>query len=118
MKISILVFLTFLFSSTNAFAQDCTIYHKGYFTFTDSAGKVILMHRKKKYQYQYDREKKITTQYRIKWISDCEYTITQAITNSKAQRKFKNSITKVVISKTDGENGFYYKCACPTIPWQ
>ena len=52
------------------------------------------------------------TQFRIDWIDDCTYTITQALTNSKAQRKFKNSVTKITISLADGNNGYYYTCAC------
>jgi hypothetical protein len=108
-----LVFLVFmLFTCANLVAQDCSIYHKGFFTFTDSTGTTILVQRKNKYQYQYDRNKKIRTQYRITWIDDCTYTITQTLTNSKAQREYKNYTSKTIISKMDGKNGYYYECAC------
>ena len=80
--------------------------------FTDSAGNTILIHRQNKYQYQYDRKAKVRTQYAVKWIDECEYTITQTLTNSKALKKYKNNIRKVVISKSDGENGYYYTCGC------
>jgi hypothetical protein len=80
--------------------------------YTDSAGNNILVHRKNKYQYEYDRKTKVRTQFRINWDSDCEYTITQAITNSKALKKYRNYVTKVVVSKSDGENGYYYTCSC------
>jgi hypothetical protein len=106
--------LLFFLSCTcaNLFAQDCSIYHKGFFTFTDTTGVTILVQRKNKYQYQYDRNKKIKTQYQISWIDDCTYTITQTLTNNKAQRKFKNYTSKTIISKPDGENGYYYDCVC------
>jgi hypothetical protein len=108
-----LILFSILFMGVYANAQtDCSIYKKGYFMFTDSTGSTILIHRKKKYQYEYDRKAKVRTQYIVKWIGECEYTITQTITNSKALKKYKNDIRKVVISKGDGENGYYYTCGC------
>jgi flagellar hook protein FlgE len=91
---------------------DCAVYNKGYFMFTDSSGNTILIHRKNKYQYQYDRKAKVRTQYAVAWISECEYTITQTLTNSKALKKYKYDVRKIVITKSDGENGYYYTCGC------
>jgi hypothetical protein len=91
---------------------DCSRYHKGYFMFLDSLGNTILVQRKNKYQYQYNRKEKVRTQYALVWVNDCEYTITQTLTNSKALKKYKNAISKVVISKSDSDNGYYYTCAC------
>ena len=110
-KISLLVVFIFCIAA-NLKAQDCTAYHKGYYRFTDSAGTVILIDRQKNYQYQYDRLKKIRSQFRIKWIDDCTYTITQTSTNSKTERKFNNRTMKITISLADGNNGYYYTCAC------
>lgn len=102
-----------LFISVCANAQtDCSVYHKGFFIFTDSAGNSILIQRKNKYQYQYNRKIKVRTQFSINWINDCEYTIMQTLTNSKSLKKNKNSVTGVLISKTDGQNGYYYNCNC------
>ena len=102
-----------LFIGVCAKAQtDCSVYHTGYFMFTDSTGNTILIHRKKKYQFQYSRNKEVMTQFEISWNNDCEYTITQRMTNSKAERKYRNTVTKVVISKSDGGNGYYYTCSC------
>jgi flagellar hook protein FlgE len=91
---------------------DCAVYHKGYFMYTDSSGNTILIHRQKKYQYQYDRKAKVKTQYAVAWIGECEYTITQTLTNSKALKKYKYNVRKIVITKSDGENGYYYTCGC------
>lgn len=110
-KITLLAVLIFCVS-TNMAAQDCSAYHKGYFKYTDSSGALFLIQRKKKYQYEYNRAKKIRTQYWIQWIDDCTYTITQTLTNSKEAKKFKNSVTKITISVANGENGYYYTCAC------
>lgn len=108
-----LIFFSVLLVSVYANAQtDCSDYRKGYYMFTDSAGDTILIHRLKNYQFEYKRKVKTKTQYRLAWLTECEYTITQAMTNSKALKKYKNWVTKVVISKSDGENGYYYTCAC------
>ena len=112
MKKLVLLVCLFLVTSFVQAQTDCDAYRKGYFMYTDSVGNTILVHRKSKYQFQYNRKVKVKTQFRINWINDCEYTITQAITNSKSQRKRKNSITGVTISKNDGDNGYYYTCNC------
>ena len=112
MKKLITLFCVFLFCLSVNAQTDCSIYHKGYFIYTDTLGNTILVHRKNKYQYEYNRKIKVKIQFRLNWINDCEYTITQAITNSKSIRKHKNSVTGVVISKGDGANGYYYTCNC------
>jgi hypothetical protein len=80
--------------------------------FTDSLENTILVQRRNKYQYQYNRKIKVRTQFRINWKNDCEYTITQTSTNSKSLKKYKNSVSVVIISKGDGLNGYYYTCNC------
>ena len=105
-----------LFFCYGAFAQAdsaaCLNYQKGYFSYTDSLGNIVLVHRRKKYQYDKNTVTKVRTQFRLDWMGNCSYQITQAITNSKAARKYKNSSTIVVIAKTDGDNGYTYTCEC------
>ena len=91
----------------------CINYHKGYFSYTDSMGYVVLVQRKNKYQYEKNLFTKVKTQLRIKWIDDCTYQITQTMTNSKAERKYNYTTTKVVIEKPDGNKGYRYSCGCP-----
>lgn len=110
-KISVLAGMLFIAVFANA-QPGCSMYRKGYFMYTDSTGNTFLIHRKNKYQYEYDREAKLRTQYEVKWISTCEYSITQTLTNSKALKKYKNPVKKIVISKADGEHGYYYTCGC------
>ena len=107
MLLSVLLFSSYVHAQT-----DCSMYHKGYFMYTDSAGNTILIWRRNKYQYEYNRKIKVKTQYEVNWNNDCEYTLTQRITNSKSKKKNRNSVTAVLISKSDGENGYYYNCAC------
>lgn len=102
----------FLFCISARAQTDCSPYKKGYFMYTDSAGNIILIHRLKNYQFEYNRKVKVKTQFRINWNNDCEYTIVQVMTNSKSRKKNKNSETGVIISKGDGANGYYYTCNC------
>lgn len=111
-----LILLSVLLFCHSAFAQadstDCLNYKKGYFSYTDSLGNIVLVHRQKKYQYEKNTVTNVRTQFRLEWKDNCTYQITQAITNSKAARKYKYSSTLVVIDKTDGDNGYGYSCGC------
>jgi hypothetical protein len=111
MKKLLLLFMLMYYVSANA-QTDCSIYRKGYFIFTNSLGNTILVQRKQKYQCQYNRKTKVRTQFVIKWDKNCEYSITQTLTNSKSLGQYKNSITATVIPKPDGANGYYYACNC------
>jgi hypothetical protein len=112
MKKLILFFCLFLFSNYANAQTDCSAYHKGYFMYTDSAGNTMLIHRKNKYQYEYNRKNNERTQFLINWKSDCEYSITQTLTNTKSLKKYKNFVYGFAISKSDGNNGYYYSCIC------
>ncbi len=78
----------------------------------DSIGNKVLIDRHKKYQYEFNTTTKVKTQYRIKWLSDCFYTLTQGIANSKAKKKFRGSTTNVEIVTTDGVKGYVSSCRC------
>ena len=90
----------------------CLNYKKGYFSYMDSLGNTVLVHRRKKQQSDKNTVTKVRTQFRLSWTGNCTYQITQAITNSKAARKYKYSSTTVIIDKTDGDQGYTYSCGC------
>lgn len=92
--------------------SDCLQYHKGNFTFIDSAKNVILVKRKKKLQVQTNQTTGTWTKFRIKWNNDCEYEIKQLGTNSKGEKKNRYGTTVVIISKPLGDAGYEYTCAC------
>lgn len=112
-----ILFIFILFICQVSFAQSdstaCLTYKKGFFSYTDSLGNVILVQRQKKYQYERNTVTKVRTQFRLEWKSNCSYLITQANTNSRAARKYRNSSTLVYIEKTDGDLGYAYGCGCP-----
>jgi len=100
-----------LFSQA-ADSSDCLLYHRGKFSYTDSAGNLVIVDRKKKYQYEKNQVTNVKTQSRIKWISACSYELTLVSTNSKSLRKNKYSTTTTIISKPLGEAGYEYTCNC------
>jgi hypothetical protein len=116
MKRYVLLIAAFLISNI-AFAQAdsvaCNNYHKGFFSYSDTLGNTVIVQRKNKYQYEKNIVSKVKTQDRIKWLNSCSYEITLVSTNSKSARKYKYSITKVIITKSDGNNGYTYSCQCP-----
>lgn len=112
MKKLVILYCVLLFSSYLHAQADCSMYLKGYFMYTDSSGNTMLIQRKNKFQYEYNRKTKVRTQFSISWKNDCEYTITQTLTNSKALKKYKNSASSYLITKSDGDNGYYYGCCC------
>ncbi len=103
-----------LFLSVGSYSQDnnCLQYHKGKFTYTDSANNVILVKRKKKFQVETNQTTGVWINFRIKWISDCEYELEQVGTNSKARKKYNHGISTSIISKPLGDAGYEYTCAC------
>jgi hypothetical protein len=107
----------FLFAQVND-STDCLQYHRGKFSYTDSLGNLVLVDRKKKYQYEKNQVTKVKTQDRIKWISPCQYELTLVSTNSKSLRKYKYTVTTTNISKPLGEAGYEYTCNCnnPAVP--
>lgn len=92
--------------------SDCTQYHKGKFTYNDSLGNVIIVKRKKKFQVETNQTSNVWINFRITWISDCEYQLEQVGTNSKARKKYNHYTSTSIISKPLGDNGYEYTCAC------
>lgn len=107
-----LIFLVII--SGTLYAQDttCTQYHKGKFTYTDSANNTILVKRKNNFQVETNQTTGVWINFRITWKSDCEYQLEQVGTNSKARRKFNHTFTTTIISKAYDKTGYEYTCAC------
>lgn len=100
--------------SANLYAQDnnCSQYHRGKFTYTDSANNVIIVKRKKNFQVETNQTTNVWINFRITWKSDCEYQLEQVGTNSKSRRKYNHTFTTTIISKPLGKAGYEYTCSC------
>lgn len=111
-----LLFVWFVCSTLfaqKAVASDttCINFHKGKFYYLDSLNNKVLVFRKNKKQIEYNEATTVTTVLRIKWITECEYTLKQIWSDSKAERKYNNR-TSTTIMKLIDENSYEYNCGC------
>ena len=113
MKRLIIIF-SLLIVSGAAYSQDtgCAQYHKGKFTYTDSANNVIVVKRKRNFQVETNQTTGVWINFRITWKNDCEYQLEQVGTNSKARRKYNHTFSSTIISKAYDKTGYEYICAC------
>ena len=114
MKIKICI-LIFCFSGFFCDAQisvpGCASFKTGKFTYTDS-GYIVRVKRTNHSQEEYDVSQKVTTKFKVKWISDCEYHLKQVWSDSKAQRKFNGEVHRIVIRNILDSNSYEYDCGC------
>ncbi len=113
MKQTVFAFLLITISLA-CYSQEtnCTQYHRGKFIYTDSVNNVITVKRKKNFQVETNEQTGVWVNYRITWVSDCEYKLEQVGTNSKSKRKYNHTVSTTIISKSFGTEGYEYTCAC------
>ena len=108
--------LSFSFITAYGFGQTeqkgCGAFNSGKFAYRDSANTIINVARKDGWQQENDTRNKIITRFKIKWTSECEYELTQLWSNSKAKRKENGAVTRVVITKANGDDSYEYNCGC------
>ena len=113
-KIFLLAF--FFLPAVFCFAQtgqtECSAFKTGKFMYRDSTGNIITVTRKNKTQKEVDAKNNIITKFKVKWTTDCEYQLTQVWSNSKAKRKQNKRVSRVVITKTNGNESYDYDCGC------
>lgn len=96
-------------------AVDCRSFHTGDYLYTDSTGDTWELKRKKNLQTERNKRTGKSIKFRIVWLSDCEYRLTQTWTNDHNRRKLnRNQFNYRIISST--ANSFSYSCACKDIP--
>jgi len=92
--------------------KECASFKTGQFAYRDSANNIINVTRKGGKQHEEDKKTRTITKFRIKWTNDCEYELTQIWSNSKAKRKQNRAVTRIVITKANGNDSYEYTCAC------
>lgn len=96
-------------------APDCSAFHTGDYLYTDSTGDTWELKRKKKLQSDRNKRTGHIVKYKILWLSDCEYRLTQTWTNDRNRRKWNRAhFSYRIISST--ANSFSYSCACKDSP--
>lgn len=115
----ILVFLALYFLPKHTFAQspapDCLSFHTGEYLYTDSASDTWELKRTKKQQTERNKRTGKVIRFKILWLSDCEYRLTQIWTNDRSRRKWNRAhYSYRIISST--ANSFSYNCTCKNSP--
>lgn len=112
----ILQFSVFLLLTGLSYGQtktDCSIFKTGNFSYFDSSNNTVFVKRKTNRQSETNFQTKEKTVSKVRWISDCEYELTQTWTSSKAKRKYNGSKLIVMITKAiAGNQGYEYSCRC------
>ena len=104
-----------LFFSFYASAQldsvTCAKFRTGRFVYLNDSSQTVIVKRTAKKQEEKNEQTNVVTKFKIKWINNCEYELTQTWSNSKAQRKHNKGVSTVRITKLYDE-GYDYSCAC------
>ena len=109
----VLLFLSAaVYCSAQSVPAECTTFKSGKFAYRDSSNAFINVTRSGAKQQEEDKKRKIITKFKIKWTGECEYELTQIWSNSKAKRKQNRAVTRVVITKANGNDSYEYHCAC------
>ena len=109
------LFIIAITAAANCFAQSepaCKQFRTGEFAYRDSSNNLINVHRKGGRQQEVDKKHGIISKFKIRWTGACEYELTQIWSNSKARRKYNRSVTKIVITKANGDDSYEYNCGC------
>lgn len=118
MRKSALLVLTILIYCIS-FAQntqpDCKSFRTGDYLYTDSSTNTWELKRTKNHQTERNKRNGEVIKFKIRWISDCEYQLTQTWTNIRDRRKWNRAnFSYRIVSSTD--NSYSYNCACKDSP--
>lgn len=108
---AILIFVA-LSSYTQTIPNGCSLFKTGNFAYRDSSSNNFWeIIRTEKKQIEKNNQTGVIIKKKIRWLSDCEYQLTQIWTNKKEWRKdnFKSRIYKIT-SVT--ENIYSFSCDC------
>ncbi len=90
----------------------CGFIKTGHFVYLDSASNTTwTIKRTSSHQTEENQKTGVIVKHRIKWISACEYKLTQTWANSKELRKANYSRGIYRITSISG-NTYYYNCTC------
>lgn len=89
----------------------CNLFKEGKFAYRNPDSDAIVITRKGNRQQEYNKTRDIVTKFKVRWISACNYELTQTWSNSKKQRKQNRSVTSVIITAVSKDE-YQYTCAC------
>jgi hypothetical protein len=100
-----------LWVKSQADSVACTRFKTGLFAYTDDSLKTYVIKRTDRIQEETEQGSNITTRFRVKWISPCNYELRQIWSNSRTKRKNNGAVTSVIITYT-GNDEYRYSCNC------
>lgn len=89
----------------------CNSFRTGIFAYKDSSNALWEIKRTRHYQTETNKKSGIQVKNKIKWLSDCEYRITQQWANNKERRKLNRQQSTIRIIKTNPDS-YEYTCSC------
>jgi hypothetical protein len=90
----------------------CSSFRKGIFAYRDTANNIIReFKRTHKYQVETDKLTGLTTKYKIEWVTECQYKLTQVYANKKEAREKNYSWLLYTITPVT-ERSYNYHCRC------
>jgi len=94
---------------------DCGSFHTGEYLYTDSTGDTWELRRKTKLQVERNKRTGKIIKFKIRWLSDCEYRLTQTWTNDRNRRKWNRAYSSYRIIRTTSDS-YSYDCSCKDRP--
>ncbi|MET4083725.1 hypothetical protein ABIB40_003697 [Pedobacter sp. UYP30] len=106
--ISFLFFLSVTsFWSCQTKKSNCLKFKTGTFVYKEALLKNVVIERTKKIQKEYDSKTGLKINYKINWVSDCEYELTQIWSNKKEVLEKNGALIKVRITSTTNDSYDY-----------
>ena len=114
MKKTTTFFICLLFFSViKAQGDSCAKFKTGVFSYIDDSSHTSIIRRTSHMQEEKNNVSGIITKFKVRWLSDCEYQLTQTWSNNKQKRRQNRSVTRILITKAYN-NKYEFTCACNT----
>ncbi|MBI5373707.1 MAG: hypothetical protein HZA79_16905 [Sphingobacteriales bacterium] len=92
-------------------APDCRSFRTGDFLFTDTAGITWELKRTRHRQAERNKSNGMVAKYKITWLNDCEYRLTQTWSSDRRHRKWNRTYRSYRIIST-ANSSYSYECTC------
>ncbi|MDB5201119.1 MAG: hypothetical protein JWQ27_528 [Ferruginibacter sp.] len=89
----------------------CTKFHRGKFSYITPSKEVVTLSRTSKKQTEKNETTGVVTVWRVKWLSDCSYELSQKWSSDKLQRK-KYGMKSTIIITGVTSHSYEYSCVC------
>jgi len=99
------------YSNAQLDSVSCAKFKTGRFVYLNDSLQTVVVTRTATKQEETNEQTNEVTKFKIRWINNCEYELTQTWSNSKKKRKYNKGVSTIRIIKLYDE-GYDYACAC------